>query len=151
MKTAMMTTEQGRASRTTTIDVQELATHDQLLLWTRNSLYRFLVTDGAARRGRLLRGRLAVSPEEVTLVGATEQGGDAEETVLQVGRRAVFLVADGADERKLLTSPLTGLRYVSAADRFHSETWDDEAGLAPLPFGRKQPGDTADSRLLLSW
>lgn len=139
------------------IDLAQLQVGDQLLLWTQNSFYQFLVKSTAPNCGRLARGGVPVSAgAAITLTGATEQSdGNATEALLKIGRRAVFLVPeDGDDPRQLVTSPIIKMNCLSLAHRgadfFSSETWDDEAGLEPLPFGREQPHDTVDFTVISS-
>lgn len=127
-----------------TIDLEQLQVGDQLLLWTQNSFYQFLVKSTAPRCGRLARGGVPVSAgAAVTLLGASEQrDGNRPEALLKVGRHAVFLVPEEDDDaRQLVTSTITKLNCIQFAS---SQTWSDEAGLEPLPFGREQPHDTVD-------
>jgi hypothetical protein len=139
------------------IDLNQLQVGDQLLLWTQNSFYQFLIKSTAPTNGRLARGGVPVSAgAAVTLVGASEQRqGQAPEALLKTGRHAVFLVPEEDDDpRQLVTSAITKLNRIQLAkqgtDFFSSETWGDDAGLEPLPFGREHPHDTVDFAVISS-
>jgi hypothetical protein len=116
----------------TTIDLGAIKTGDQLLIRTLNSYYRFLVTDSAPRRGRLMQGSRLVWGSEVELAGASDESG-RRSAELKSGARAEFLIGHGARRRQLLTSAITGLAVIKADERgedfFSAETWDDQAGL----------------------
>lgn len=132
------------------LDLAQLRAGDQLLLWTQNSFYQFLVKSTAPNCGRLARGGVPVSTgAAVTLLGASEQrDGNRPEPLLKIGRHAVFLVPEEADDaRQLITSAITKLDCIQFAS---SETWGDDAGLEPLPFGREQPHDTVDFAVITS-
>lgn len=135
---------------TDAIDLEQLQVGDQLLLWTQNSFYQFLVKSAAPKCGRLARGGVPVSAgAAVTLVGAAEKrDGKRPEALLKTGRHAVFLVPEEDDDaRQLVTSTITKLNCIQLAS---SETWGDGAGLEPLPFGREQPHDTVDFAVISS-
>lgn len=141
-----------------TLDLTKISAGDAILIWTQNSFYRFLVTNATAKRGQLIRGGEPVSAEEVALIGIADKSGqrlDAQNASLSTGARMLFRVAEGTLAPQLMTSPITRLNLIKAADRrtdeFNCETWDDQGGFDPLPLDEEREEDGVDSVFLLAW
>lgn len=146
-------------SGTTIINLSELSAEDQLLIWTKNSFYRFLITDPAAQRGQLARGGRALSSGEAIFLGVTDSSGneaaESNRHQLSAGTRAVWLATQDGQRRRLVTSVISRLVLIKAAERsfdeFNAATREDDAGLRPLPVCRNYEDDNVDSLLMASW
>jgi hypothetical protein len=104
-----------KAAAVSRIRLDELGEGDMLLIQTANSVYSFILTDLGQHGGLLMGGRLGDASATAWLVGAQEQAnddGDVQESYLGDGLHAVFLVADGSDSRRLVTSAIKRLTYL---------------------------------------
>ena len=91
----------------------EIRSQDQLLIQTANSKYRFRITDGEQRRGRLTGGTLGDNEREAVLAGAisgTGALGDIART-LEPGGRAVFYLSASHGVERLITSIITRVSH----------------------------------------
>jgi hypothetical protein len=92
-----------------------LQASDLLLIQTANSIYSFSVTDEATKGGRLMGGRMGEASAVARLIGAqedTRNDAGMDETLIAVSSHAVFLVSEGNDSRRLVTSAIKRLIYL---------------------------------------
>ena len=100
------------------IKFSEIQSKDQLLIQTANSEYRFRVTDGEQRRGRLTGGTLGDSERDAVLAGAISGTGGLGhiDLGLQPGGRAVFYLTATRGVERLITSVITDVAHSHAQD-----------------------------------
>ncbi|HXG65371.1 MAG TPA: hypothetical protein VNO70_09695 [Blastocatellia bacterium] len=94
----------------TALNLREIRTNDNILIWTRNGLYSFLVTDAEHRRGKLLCCSREDRSAEAILVGMTGREGKelpAIQSELRTDSRALFLMPDAGQMKQLVTSAIT--------------------------------------------
>jgi len=102
---------------TTEICLDRLSKGDLLLIRTAKSVYSFIVNDPQEKCGWLTGGRLGEAGVAAVLVGAQSGLGACTEFCrlkLMAGRRVVFIVNDGTDSTRLMTSPITNLTHINA-------------------------------------
>src|SRR5215510_7438072 len=96
----------------TNIEFEELKTREEIIIETRNSRYRFLVSDAAARRGYLSGGSVGEEPVKAVLMGVISKRGDTFvndcECLKTNGRAFFYLDSDGV-MKHMVTSLITGL------------------------------------------
>lgn len=104
----------GYAHRVVTLDCSNLRVNDLIIIRTQNNLYRFLITDPQALRGRLIgEWRKAHFPEAV-LIGARIYIGGHKFTLnarLQTSAQALFYVQQGKEKLQLTTSAILALGW----------------------------------------
>lgn len=104
----------GHSHRVMTLDCSNLHINDLIMIRTQNNLYRFLITDAKALRGRLIGEWQPYNFPEVTLVGALIRIGEQLHTLnckLQTAAHALFLVQQGKERLQLITSPIIALGW----------------------------------------
>jgi hypothetical protein len=97
-----------------TLDCSHVHVNDLIVIRTQNNLYRFLITDPRALRGRLIGEWRKYNFPEVILVGALIQAGKQMYTLsakLQTAAQALFLVQQGKERWQLTTSPVIALGW----------------------------------------
>jgi hypothetical protein len=104
----------GHSHSVITLDCSNLHINDLIIIRTQNNLYRFLITDAQARRGRLIgEWRKYYFPNAI-LIGALIRVGEQMETLasrLQTAAQALFLVRQGNQKMQLTTSVIIALGW----------------------------------------
>jgi hypothetical protein len=97
-----------------TLDCNNLHINDLIIFRTQNNLYRFIVTDAQAKRGKLTgEWRKTYFPEAI-LVGALIWVGEQVETLearLETTAQALFLIRQGNQQMQLITSAIMALGW----------------------------------------
>jgi hypothetical protein len=104
----------AHSKRVITLDCGNLHINDLIMIRTQNNLYRFVIKDAKALRGRLIGEWRKYNFPEVTLVGALIQIGEQMHTLncrLQTAAQALFLVQQGKERLQLITSPILALGW----------------------------------------
>jgi hypothetical protein len=99
------------------ICLDRLSKGDLLLIRTTKSVYSFIVGDPQEKCGWLTGGRLGETGVAAVLVGAQSGLGACTEFCrlkLSAGKRVVFIVNDGTDSTRLMTSAITSLTHINA-------------------------------------
>lgn len=99
------------------IMLDRLIAGDLLLIRTAKSVYSFIVSDPQEKCGWLTGGRLGETGVPAVLVGAQSGVGVCAEfwrTKLSAGMRVVFIVNDGTDSTRLMTSSINSLTHINA-------------------------------------
>lgn len=99
------------------IILDSLGAGDLLLIRTAKSVYSFIVSDPREKCGWLTGGRLGDAGVPAVLVGAQSGVGVCAEfwrTKLSAGMRVVFIVNDGSDSTRLMTSAINSLTHINA-------------------------------------
>lgn len=96
------------------IDLDELQPKDKVVIRTRNSTYRFLVTDPAKRRGVLTGGALGKNACEAVLIEPLAPGEDAgqETNGLKTGARVLFYFYSTRGAERMATSVIQELEVI---------------------------------------
>lgn len=103
------------------ITFDEIGRDDKILIKTRNSEYRFSVTDPVNHRGLLSGGTIGDQPREAVLIESLDRGetgriGDFGG--LKTGARALFYIASSQNRvERVTTSEISSLSVVKGADR----------------------------------
>jgi hypothetical protein len=86
---------------------------NRMLIQTANSIYLFVVTVPAERRGLLVGGTLGECPASPQLVGAITEatGASADASCLRTGSRAVFTVESDGVCKRVITSGVVRLAH----------------------------------------
>jgi hypothetical protein len=103
-----------------TITFEDINAEDKLLIKTRNSEYRFSVIDPENHKGLLSGGTLGNEPLEAFLIESRSKGEDGalrDFRGLKTGARALFYLSSGRSIERVITSKISGLTLVKAADR----------------------------------
>jgi hypothetical protein len=96
------------------LDCSNLNYNDLIIFRTQNNLYRFLITDAKARRGRLIGEWRKYNFPYAILIGALIQVGEQRETLharLQTAAQALFLVRQANQKMQLTTSAILALGW----------------------------------------
>lgn len=99
------------------ICLDSLCKGDLLLIRTTKSVYSFIVSDPQEKCGWLTGGRLRDVGVAAVLVGAQSGLGACTQFCrlkLSAGKRVVFIVNDGTDSTRLMTSAITSLTHINA-------------------------------------
>lgn len=99
------------------ITLDNIHAHDQLMIQTKNSRYKFSVMNPGERRGLLSGGSLGDQAREAVLIGALPAEGQnalTESEGLKPGARALFFLTARNGIERLITSVITRLSYNSA-------------------------------------
>lgn len=102
------------------ITFEEIDRDDNILIRTRNSEYRFSVTDPAAHKGMLSGGALGDTPREAVLIESLAQGESGridDFRGLKTGARALFYLAYDHRIERVTTSKISSLALIRAANR----------------------------------
>ena len=111
------------------IALDSLSAADRLLIRTRNSTYRFVVTDPAAFRGTLVREAMRACEGDSVLIGARARNGHLESDTLKLktGSRAIFLIESGGCLKRIITSAITQLVHARSQNaQRHTRLTPDE-------------------------
>jgi hypothetical protein len=104
----------GLSQSVMTLDCSNLHINDLIIIRTQNNLYRFLITDAKARRGRLIGEWRKYNFPYAILIGALIQVGEQMETLharLQTAAQALFLIRQGSQNIQLTTSAIIALGW----------------------------------------
>ena len=99
----------------TNIEFEELKTSEEIIIETRNSTYRFSVSDAAERRGYLSGGSVGKEPVKAILIGVIMNCGDScvnDYGCLKTNGRAFFYLETSNGTKHLVTSKITGLIHI---------------------------------------
>jgi hypothetical protein len=96
------------------IDLDDLKPKDKIVIRTRNSTYRFLITDPAKRRGVLTGGALGNNAREAVLIEsfALEQGANRHTYGLKTGSRVLFYLYSTRGAERMATSVIQELAVI---------------------------------------
>jgi len=99
------------------IILDRVSAGDLLLIRTAKSVYSFIMSNPREKCGWLTGGRLGETGVPAVLVGAQSGIGVCAEfcrTKLSAGMRVVFIVNDGSDSTRLMTSAINSLTHINA-------------------------------------
>ena len=96
------------------IDFDDLKPKDKVVIRTRNSTYRFLITDPAKRRGVLTGGALGNQACEAVLIEsfALEESARRENYGLKTGARILFYLYSSRGAERMATSVIQELAVI---------------------------------------
>jgi hypothetical protein len=97
------------------IDLDELSPKDKVVIRTRNSTYRFLITDPAKRRGVLTGGSLGHNTRDAVLIEsfALDENGKRESSYdLRTGARILFYLSSTRGVERMATSVIQELAVI---------------------------------------
>jgi hypothetical protein len=104
----------GLSQSVMTLDCSNLGKNDLIIIRTQNNLYRFLVTDAKARRGRLTGESRKTDFPDAVLIGALIPDGEQMQTLnanLQTAAQAQFVIHQGREKKQLTTSAIIALGW----------------------------------------
>ncbi len=110
-----MSVELTQPDSLTNIEFDELRSSEEIIIETKNSSYRFAVSDAYARRGYLSGGSVGEQPIRATLMGVVTKRGDSFMTdawCLKTNGRAFFYIETENGLKHLVTSVITGLIHI---------------------------------------
>lgn len=96
------------------ITLENMHAHDQLMIQTKNSRYKFSVMNPGERRGFLSGGSLGDKAREAILIGtlpAEGQDSQKDSEGLKTGARALFFLTARNGIERLITSVITRLSH----------------------------------------
>ena len=99
----------------TNIELSDLQTSEEIIIETKNSSYRFAVSDALHRRGYLSGGSIGDEPVSAILMGVVTKGGESfvrDSWCLKTGGRAFFCIETENGMKHLVTSNIVGLIHV---------------------------------------
>lgn len=99
----------------TNIEFSNLRTSEEIIIETKNSSYRFAVSDALNRRGYLSGGSIGDEPVSAVLMGVVTKGGDnfvRDSWCLKTSGRAFFCIETRSGIKHLVTSNIIGLIHV---------------------------------------
>ena len=103
------------------IALDSLSAADRLLIRTRNSTYRFVVTDPAACRGTLVREAMRECEGDSVLIGARARNGHLETDTLKL------VIESGGCLKRIITSAITQLVHARSQNaQRHTRLTPDE-------------------------
>lgn len=96
------------------VDLDDLRPKDKVVIRTRNSTYRFLITDPAKRRGVLTGGALGNNAREAVLIEsfALEESARRETHGLKTGARVLFYLYSTRGAERMATSVIHELAVI---------------------------------------
>ena len=96
------------------IDLDDLKPKDKIVIRTRNSTYRFLITEPAKRHGVLTGGALGNNAREAVLIEsfALEQGANRHTYGLKTGARVLFFLYSTRGAERMATSVIQELAVI---------------------------------------
>lgn len=95
------------------IAIDSLNRHDEIRIYTGRSEYRFVLTGPVGLCGLLAGGQIGEEPVDAQLLAVRDDNGfrlKDDFSVIGKGMRIIFHIL--ADERNLVTSPITGVALV---------------------------------------
>lgn len=102
------------------IDFDDLKPKDKLVIRTRNSTYRFLITDPAKRRGVLIGGALGNTTREAVLIesfGLEENAEPKTSYGLKTGARVLFYLYSTKGAERMATSVIQELVVIRTEEQ----------------------------------
>ena len=104
----------GHSQNVMTLDCSNLRNNDLIIIRTQNDLYKFLITDAKAIRGRLVGEWRKTNFPEAVLIGALISDGGQIQRLnckLQTAAHAQFVIEQGKEKMQFTTSPVIALGW----------------------------------------